>query len=226
MKNLLKTSILVFAFCICAFAQINNTAPCPAISVTGPAGIVELTETVAFSASIGEMVGTPKVKYHWAISSGKIVAGQGTAKIYVLYGDPGETITATVEISGLPSSCANTASEVYMYCVPRQPTTPIYSYKVDEFTGAISNIENRKSAKIMKAMQDDPTARLYVFASFGKNNSSKLKSDKITEIYNLLVNENEIETDRITIVETDSGDNSYEFWLVPAEAALPKFEDN
>ncbi|MEI9850992.1 MAG: hypothetical protein WDN24_09215 [Sphingomonas sp.] len=47
--------------------------------------------------------------FSWSISAGTISAGQGTGNILV-DADEGTTVTATVEVGGLPSECSSVAS--------------------------------------------------------------------------------------------------------------------
>lgn len=77
---------------------------CPSITVTGVAG--EGTNAL-FSANVTSLV--ENLTYNWSVSSGTIEAGQGSLQINVA-GLAGESVTATLEVGGMPASCSDTAS--------------------------------------------------------------------------------------------------------------------
>lgn len=74
---------------------------CPTLSVSGTQSGVNGAQFVA------DVSGTDsEVSYNWAISAGTIEQGQGTPVISVVeVGEPGTTVTATVDLGGLPPSC-------------------------------------------------------------------------------------------------------------------------
>ncbi len=157
MKKLLKTSILVFAFCFCAFAQTNDTAPCPAVSVTGPAGIPTPNEPITFTASIGAEAKNYKIQYNWTVRGGEIFDGQGTETVRVTPSNSGESLTAAIEIVGLPINCINQASE----------TAPLYCglpqlVQIDVFSEPLAQINKNRINEMVRALQNDPTAQLYI----------------------------------------------------------------
>lgn len=83
---------------------------CPTISVACPEE-AETATKITFTANVA--IGTPvtEVTYNWTVNEGTILEGQGTASIKVDTTKlAGETITATVEVSGIDPSCPRTAS--------------------------------------------------------------------------------------------------------------------
>jgi hypothetical protein len=217
MKTLPYAIILFFAFCFSAFGQTNDNSPCPNIQVTGPPVIAQPNEPIVFTVSMDEKAKNYDIKYKWAISSGKIVDGQETQTLTVMYENLGETITATVEISGLPGGCENTASEVYMYCVLRTLTV------IDEFTEAISQIDGARIDAITEAVKNDPTAQLYVISRFMHSSSQQEIDRRKKEIARFLMKAG-IEKDRITLVQGVADKESTQFVLVPAGAEPPKID--
>jgi hypothetical protein len=218
MRKLLNTSILVFAFCFCAFGQTDKISPCPTISLTGPAGIAQPNESILFTLSVDEKAKNYDIKYNWTISRGKVVGGQGTATLSVLP-NPGEGMTAAIEISGLPGDCANTASETYMYCIGIQPT------QIDVFSEPFTQIDKNRISEIVHSIQNDLSAQLYMIFRHKEKTSPKMASRKEREISNSLVKAG-LAADRITTVTGFGQSDSIEFWLVPAGATPPKIEDN
>jgi hypothetical protein len=220
MRKLLKTSILVFAFCFCAFAQTNNTLPCPTVSVTGPPGISAPNQPITFTVSIGEEAKDFKIAYNWTINAGEIVEGQGTTSVSVLRTVQGQNLTATVTVSGLPDGCNNTASETTSSCeLPPQPI------QIDEFSESANHIDKNRINEIVRALQNDPTAQLYIIFKHKEKILLKTTSQKEREISNSLVKAG-LAADRITAITGFGQNDSVEFFLVPAGATPPKIEDN
>jgi hypothetical protein len=220
MRNLLKTSILVFAFCFCAFGQTNNTAPCPTVSVIGPPGIPVPNEPIIFTASLSKEAVNYKVNYNWTVSGGRILDGQGTETLRVTPNNLGESLTVTVEIIGLPADCANKVSETASRCgLPPQPI------QIDVFSKPFTHIDKNRINEIVRALQNDPTAQLYIIFRHKEKNTSKMASQKEREISNSLVKAG-LAADRITTITDFGKSESVEFWFVPAGATPPNSQDN
>lgn len=220
MRKLLNTSILVFAFCFCAFAQTSNTAPCPAISVTGPAGISQLNEPITFTASIGAEAKDYNVRYNWTAKGGEIIEGQETLSIKILPDNLGNSLSATLEVIGLPKDCANMFSEV-IGCMLNAPS----AIKIDEFLQPLAQINKNRITEIARALQNDPTAQLYIIFKHKEKTSPKMISQKERALSDSLVKAG-LAADGITTVTGFRQADSVEFFLVPAGATPPKVEDN
>jgi hypothetical protein len=93
---------------------------CPQISVSCPSSF-KLGEPITFTA--GVVGGNPNVvpQYNWAISTGRIIEGQGTSSIKVDTVGFGRSYTATVNVSGFDQSCSTTAS---CSIIPGTPAPP------------------------------------------------------------------------------------------------------
>ena len=105
-SRLLLLLLVIVAGAQRAFSQVQGEPLCPTISVDCPdrndSSIVTFTVNVRSSA---------KTTLKWTVSTGKIISGQGTATITVdTSGFEGQSLTATVEVSGLPIPCPNTSS--------------------------------------------------------------------------------------------------------------------
>jgi len=83
-------------------------AECPIVSVSCPAS---REPPIVFTASLNRAGANRTVKYCWTLSKSKIASGQGS-EIITVDASSTETrgLTATVEVIGLPQSCANKAS--------------------------------------------------------------------------------------------------------------------
>lgn len=115
----MKQIFLLFIACltlqIAARAQEAGNLPCPKISIMGPAAAVyvENGEPMVFTVSLENKPENLKLEYVWNVTAGKIVEGQGTPTIEVdIKGLSSQSITATVEIKGLPENCLKTVSEM------------------------------------------------------------------------------------------------------------------
>jgi hypothetical protein len=64
-------------------------------------------------------VGGTTPTFRWSLSAGKIASGQGTPNIVVdSTGLAGSTIVATLELGGLPATCATTSTNVSVLVGP------------------------------------------------------------------------------------------------------------
>jgi hypothetical protein len=73
--------------------------------------------TVTFATNIPISVPSTQRTFNWTVSAGKITNGQGTTLITVdITGAGGQSITATVEVGGIPDGCGNKASCSIIVC--------------------------------------------------------------------------------------------------------------
>jgi hypothetical protein len=92
-----------------------GTDPCPAMQVKAPDSVPAGTQVKITTTQVGGT--TPTFK--WTVSAGKIASGQGTANIVVdSTGLAGSTIVASLELGGLPSTCATTGTSVNVLVGP------------------------------------------------------------------------------------------------------------
>ena len=105
MKKILSLSIAIFTL---LFTQAQN---CPSsFTVTGPSELVA-GDTLVFTAAVRDYNYSGTLSYNWSISAGTIISGQGTAMIMVNTSKlDGQTVTATLELKGLPAKCQSVAS--------------------------------------------------------------------------------------------------------------------
>lgn len=83
---------------------------CPKLVITCPDELPESGKTYVVKVRVDGANQTKKLSYKWSVSSGEIVDGQGTSTLKVRFTKPWESLTATVEVGGLPDGCGNTAS--------------------------------------------------------------------------------------------------------------------
>ena len=88
---------------------LPDPPPCANISVSCPS-TAESKGSVTFEATVtGWIPETPT--FEWSISAGKIISGQGTAKVTVdVLSLSHKSVTATVTVGGMDPNCNNVAS--------------------------------------------------------------------------------------------------------------------
>ena len=80
---------------------------CPAIQMKAPDSVPQGSK----ARVTANLVGGGRPTYHWSLTAGSIVSGQGTATIQIdTTGLNGTGISATVDLGGLPRECATTSA--------------------------------------------------------------------------------------------------------------------
>jgi hypothetical protein len=121
------TSLLLLLFVISAGSERAYSQSCPQFSVACPDSID--TSPITFAVRTGNDLSNKRT-FKWTVSAGKIVGGQGTSSIIVdANGIEEKSITATVEVGGLPEGCGNVASCSTPTICPPPPS----SRKFDEY---------------------------------------------------------------------------------------------
>ncbi|HEX8494428.1 MAG TPA: hypothetical protein VF658_16410 [Pyrinomonadaceae bacterium] len=136
--------------------------------------------------------------YNWSISAGYITAGQGTPSITVdTSGLGGQTVTASVEVGGIPSSCVrvDSCSSISFRAAPQ-------SSLFDSLSGR-SDLESETARldNFAIALQRDPGAQGYVISyadRFGRPGQAQARADRAKDY---LVNTRGIDAGRIITVD-------------------------
>ncbi len=174
--SILTLLLLLFVSVVDALAQ--NEKDCPKISVIEPAGIVQPREPFSFTGVVEGKV-SENVTYHWTVSSGKIAEGQGTLKISIDadWSSAGTTITATLNVGGLPEICPNSASGtagITIYLIP---------VLIDEFGRLANAAVKTKLEKFFTELNNNPNNQGYII-NYGTekemNSRERLIVDGIT----------------------------------------------
>lgn len=198
----------IFAFAGLSFGQDPVKPECPTIDVTGPPGIVAPGGAATFTATVNQA--GPDLRYQWSISAGEITSGQGTPTITVK--QPIQTLTVTVEITGLPKGCPNMASEMAIGDPPEQPIL------LGRFSGRIRAKEKARFNKMWNALEADPNARGVIYLT-GTVRQVKANKQMITSFITRMRKD----LMRITFVIGPVEDELTEFWFVPVGATEPEF---
>lgn len=81
---------------------------CPAIQLKSPDSVAAGTPARVSAILVG---GPGSPTYNWKLSTGKITSGQRTTELVIdTHGLAGTSITATLELGGLPTTCATTSA--------------------------------------------------------------------------------------------------------------------
>ena len=198
---------------------VRNCPPprpvCPNVSIYCP-DVQQAGTPITFTASVSG--GTPGVTpvYHWVISAGTILSGQGTATITVdTAGLAGQPITATVEVAGYNLECR-------AQCQAAVPAPPNPT-KFDEIGEIQRDDEKARLDVFAIELQNSPGAQGYIIGYGGSNKRYGTGAQRAQRARDYVVTTRGIDASRI--VTLDGGQRttgSTQLWLVPAGATPPR----
>jgi hypothetical protein len=185
--------------------------PCPTVSVSCPSSVPQ-GSPITFTASVS---GDMNVTYNWSISAGAISSGQGTSSITVDTATlGGQSVTATVELSGLDPSCSRTAS-----CTTSVETPPASCRKFDEYADLRFNDEKARLDNLAIQLQQEPGTQAY-YVIFGSCDTEGAARSQRAVDY--LVNNRGVDRGRVTVVDGGCRETlTVELWLCPTGAGAP-----
>jgi hypothetical protein len=194
--------------------------PCPTLTVDCPTGPTQAGTPVTFTVNAAG--GNPNVTptFNWSVSAGTITSGQGTNSITVdTAGLAGQSITATVEVSGLAPECARTASCTAQIAAVE---TPPAASKFDEYGNVNFNDEKARLDNFAIQLQNNPSAQGYIIAYGGRRQRAGEAQARADRAKNYLVNTRGIDAGRIVTVDGGNRENlTVELWVVPTGAQPP-----
>lgn len=188
--------------------------PCPTISISCPTYISKPGDPVAFAVSLSG--GDPSLNptYKWQVSAGKIISGQGTPEIKVDTSETGgQSITATVEVEGMPPECDRSES---CSLIPYESLPE--ARKFDEY-GEVSWInEETRLANFGVKLQQEPGAEGYIIV-YGPRRVKQ----HLTRSHKFIIEKYGIDPQRITQVNGGHRQRmTVQLWIVPVGATPPK----
>ena len=212
MKNFPLLFCLVLMFVASVFAQTNQPSNCPTLDVSG-GGLVEKGQPQSFTANVIDSENR-QLEYIWTVSSGKIIAGQGTPSITVEPGEE-EAITATVEVKGFPEGCRNTESE-RASCGLRRPQPSLF----DEFGPLNSGDFKARLQNLYVELGNNSQAQGYII-NYGTDREIARREKQIRDAVTFL----NLDAPRITLVNGGANPRGKgiftKVWIVPAGADDP-----
>jgi hypothetical protein len=215
---MLRAAILLIGLLILAipaFAQADKSLQCPMVSITGPAGIVQPGSITTYVLNIEN---PERYRFVWTVLEGEtIVSGQGTTRLDVRRGRGSGEMTATVEVTGLPTGCPYVFSETTPICILPAPNL------IKELSISLSRIDRVAIDSFIDLLLSNPNAQGYIVLEFAAGTSPKTVSNyqKKIEVY-IASHANRIESDRFTFVHSNEADaNRLKLYLVPPGATPP-----
>ena len=187
---------------------------CPTVSITCPERGTE-EAPITFTANLTGGTATIKPSYHWTVSAGQIISGQGTSSITVdTKGVGGQSIRADLEVGGFGTPCpANCATAI---------ETIIRSRKFDEYYDIARNDEKARLDNYAIQLQSEPGTQGYIIVYPSRRARANDAQAPATRISDYLVNSRGIDASRFTItIASPREDWLFELWIVPQGAVLP-----
>lgn len=204
---LLCLLIITSAFSVCAQ---SGRPGCPKIDVTGPSDSVIAGDIAIFSVNVADYDYT-KLRYRWTVSAGTIERGANTPSVVVRTMEGGvESLTATVEIEGLPSHCAATSSKTAPVQAKCGTPQPVGTY--EEINGAFERGILSTIIEKYKALKSEHTI-LFTLYSQNKNEASRQKKRE-REILRMLLGLG-YTRDRFVFVHSDKKPYATYIYFVP-----------
>jgi len=161
-----------------------------------------------FKAQMSDGERNQKVSYQWTVTSGRIVEGQGTSSIKAIANNS-HSITATVEVQGLPAECGQAIASMSVFTEPAPPVQ-----QIDEFGSLPLEKIKLRLDRLAYQLRNQPGALGYIISS-GKWALSG-------SAQNYLSREHNLESGRIVYVQRKAKRPlKIKLYVVPAGANPP-----
>ncbi len=217
MKNILLLTILLFIYSSQLFGQENSV--CPAIKMISPEKMAKVDGIMIFSLS-SEQLNNKDLEYKWGISAGKIVLGQGTTGIAVEMNPDleGITVTATVEIKGLPEKCKSEFLGNGEVEVNQRPQIghPLNRYEKLQWSDERNRLEG-----VFMDLRSDPTATGYLIFQIKDDSDMKSVLERQKKILKSL-RQSKISQCRLVFKIVKSGIYQTTHWIIPQGVEFPQ----
>jgi hypothetical protein len=190
--------------------------PCATPSVSGPSTVKE-GQNITFTSSLSDP--SVSVTYSWSISAGQIVEDNGSSITVSTAGLGGQTVTATVKVSGQAPECPSTASastDVERVDITKPPVTK------DEFISTNFNLDKEQLDQFAAKLQAEPGSKGVIIYYTGTKTKRGEADARAIRVRNYMITTRSISPDRISVVVAD-GDGTHEkmksqLWFVPVGA--------
>lgn len=187
---------------------------CPTVTVSCPDSATE-NAPVTFSANVSGGSTNVTPVYHWTITAGRIISGQGTTSITVdTAGLAGQTIRATFDVEGYGMPCPASCS----VSLPLD----IKARKFDEYYDIARDDEKARLDNYGIQLQNEPGAQGYIIVYPSQKAKPNEAQERATRISDYLINSRGIDASRFTITMGRARENwMIELWIVPQGAPPP-----
>ena len=201
-----------------AHAQSRNTneqPDCPVVRVSCPD--IARGPTTIFSASVSGVNLPAELKFNWEVSAGVITGGQGTRSITVdTSAIGGRSVTATVDVGGLPERCRISAS------CSTSPICIVLSRKVGEYDNISIGEEKARLDNFAIELGNNPTAQGYLLAYAGRHARVGEATVRAERAKDYLVNNRGIDGSRVVALDGGHREElTIELYIVPTGAVPP-----
>ena len=214
----LSVVLALTAFAPSAAGRAPQAAQCPRIIVNCPADMLA-TGPVTFMLSVEGAIPLSRLTFTWAVSGGVITSGQSTQSITV---DPtginGQTLTATVDVEGLPAACPKSAS-----CSTSPGCSLRSARKIDEYGDLSLGDEQARLDNFAVELQNDPTAQGYVMAYGGRRGRAGEAQARADRARDYLVKTHAVDSARVVVIDGGHREElTVELFIVPAGVTPPE----
>src|SRR2546423_2915337 len=194
--------------------KLECAPPCPTLAIDCPTGTPEEGTPVTITANLAGGAPGLRPAYNWSITNGTITSGQGTSSITIdTRGLGGQTITATLDVAGVPAACRPTATcSITPVLRPQAP-------KFDEYPDINFNNEKARLDNFAIQLQQEPGSIGYLIAYGARAGQAQ---DRLKRAMDYLVNSRGIDTGRLRTIEGGCrGEFMMQLWIAPTGAAAP-----
>lgn len=180
---------------IAALARVAEK--CPTVRISPSSTEITAGEHLDLVARLTGLSTTAQPEFHWEVSAGTIVSGQGTPQVTVdTAGLAGQIVMARVSIGGI-ASCSIEASHSFSI-----HPNPIIGDPFDFGYGRIK-FEDEKARLDNFAIQllNEPGAQGYIFAYAGRNSRKGETAKRLRRAKNYLVGIRQMQPGRIVTID-------------------------
>lgn len=223
----MKMKRLVLAITLASLAALPHRGAqdrcglfkCPTLSVSCPDTVISGTP-VTFTANVSGVDANAELTFNWVVSAGTISSGQTTSSITVdTTGVPLFTsLTATVEVAGLPEECPQSAS-----CATSVPGIIDHFSKVDEYGNLRWGDEKARLDNFAIEVRNDPEALGYIVGYGGRRSRRGEALRRIGRAKRYLVAVRGIDASRVLVMDGGYREElTVELWVRPKGAQPPQ----
>jgi hypothetical protein len=191
---------------------------CPTITIDCPTSCYKPGQPFTVTANVTGVDPKKSLSYKWSVSSGTISAGEGTSSITVIESTNCLTLTATVEVAGLDSSCQNTAS-----CSTNTDCCWFpQSRRFDKYGDLAFADEKKRLDYFAEQIKNEPGSQGYIMV-YGKRGAPAGEAQaRASRAKDYLVTKGGIVAERLaTINGGDHARLAIELWITPQGGRPP-----
>jgi hypothetical protein len=216
----LTTAIALVFLSLAATSVFTDVArgayQCPTVKISC-VDMVTCAQPLTFTAEVAGAAPDSKLSYNWVVSAGTIVSGQDASSIKVdTTGLSGISVEATVEIKGLPESCARKATcSTAIVCEH-------FDRKVDEYGNIRWSDEKSRLDNFVIELQNDPTAQGYLICYGGRVGRQGEAKRRCQRAMSYVSKQRGLDAARIVTLDGGYREGlTVELWVLPSGATPP-----